>query len=51
LVVDGVPLDALVQKLDTDRNAIYKAMFDARRKIRATLATNGYLADRDEGDR
>jgi RNA polymerase sigma-70 factor (ECF subfamily) len=51
LVVDGVPLDALVQKLDTDRNAIYKAMFDARRKIRATLVTNGYLADRDEGDR
>jgi len=43
LVVDGVPLDALVVELDTDRNTIYKVMFDARRKIRAILATNGYL--------
>jgi RNA polymerase sigma-70 factor (ECF subfamily) len=43
LVLDGVPLDALVLRLDADRNAIYKVMFDARRKIRAALVTNDYL--------
>ena len=48
LVLTGIPLDALVRKLDTDRNTIYKVMFDARRKIRAVLVTNGYLDDRFE---
>ena len=51
LVVDGIPLDALVLKLGADRNTIYKVMFDARRKIRAALVTNGYLNDRLEGER
>ena len=48
LVVDGIPLDALALKLATDRNTIYKVMFDARRKIRAALVTNGYLPRRIE---
>jgi len=48
LVQDGIPLDALVLENGTDRNAIYKVMFDARRKIRAALVTNGYLVDRSE---
>jgi RNA polymerase sigma-70 factor (ECF subfamily) len=48
LVVDGIPLDALAQELATDRNTIYKAMFDARRKIRAALVTHGYLDARYE---
>ncbi len=43
LVVRGVPLDALAERLGTERNAIYKTLFDARRKLRAALATNGYL--------
>jgi len=43
LVVDGIALDALAVRMQTDRNAIYKVMFDARRKIRAALVTNGYL--------
>jgi RNA polymerase sigma-70 factor (ECF subfamily) len=42
-VVDAIPLDALVVKLASNRNAIYKTMFDARRKIRSTLVANGYL--------
>ena len=45
LVVDGVPLDALAEKLGSSRNAIYKTMFDARRKLRASLVANGYLDD------
>lgn len=44
LVVDGIPLDALAVQLGSNRNALYKTMFDARRKLRAALAANGYLA-------
>jgi len=44
-VVNGVPLDALVVSLGSSRGAIYKVMFDARRKLRAALAANGYLTD------
>src|SRR5690349_15094812 len=48
LVVDGVPLDALVARLGTSRGAIYKTMFDARRKLRASLVANGYLDEAPE---
>jgi RNA polymerase sigma-70 factor (ECF subfamily) len=48
LVVDGVPLDALVARLGSSRNAIYKTMFDARRKLRASLVANGYLDEDPE---
>ena len=43
IVVDGIPLDALAAKLGLRRNAIYKVIFDARRKIRRALVANGYL--------
>ncbi len=43
IVVNGVPLDALVAELGSNRNAIYKTLFDARRKLRAELVANGYL--------
>jgi RNA polymerase sigma-70 factor (ECF subfamily) len=49
VVLNEVPLDALVAQLGTNRNAIYKAVFDARRKIRAFLVANGYLEDRRLG--
>ena len=45
VVLNGVPMDALVAELGSTRNAIYKTMFDARRKLRAALAANGYLDD------
>jgi RNA polymerase sigma-70 factor, ECF subfamily len=45
IVLNGVPLDALVLRLGSSRNAIYKMLFDARRKLRAALAANGYLPD------
>jgi RNA polymerase sigma-70 factor (ECF subfamily) len=45
LVLHGVPLDALVIELGSNRNAIYKTLFDARRKLRAALAANGYIGD------
>jgi RNA polymerase sigma-70 factor (ECF subfamily) len=43
IVLRGIPLDALVVELGSNRNAIYKAMFDARRKLRLALAANGYV--------
>jgi RNA polymerase sigma-70 factor (ECF subfamily) len=43
IVVDGIPVDALAARLGLDRNAIYKVVFDARRKIRRALVANGYL--------
>jgi RNA polymerase sigma-70 factor (ECF subfamily) len=45
IVVDGIPLDALAAELGLRRNAIYKVIFDARRKIRRALAANGYLEE------
>jgi RNA polymerase sigma-70 factor, ECF subfamily len=49
LVLNGIPLDALAVRLGSNRNAIYKMMFDARRKLRAALAANGYTDDDDSG--
>jgi RNA polymerase sigma-70 factor (ECF subfamily) len=45
IVLNSIPLDALVAELGSNRNAIYKPMFDARGKLRAALAANGYLND------
>jgi RNA polymerase sigma-70 factor, ECF subfamily len=45
IVLGGIPLDAVVVQLGSSRNAIYKTLFDARRKLRASLVANGYLDD------
>ena len=45
IVVDGIPLDALAARLSLQRNAVYKVIFDARRKIRRALVAKGYLDD------
>jgi RNA polymerase sigma-70 factor (ECF subfamily) len=51
IVVDGIPLNALAEKLDLERNAIYKVIFDARRKIRRALVAKGYLEETGPGQR
>jgi RNA polymerase sigma-70 factor (ECF subfamily) len=43
IVLNGVSLDALVAELDTNRNAIYKMLFDARSKLRAALVAKGVV--------
>ncbi len=43
IVVDGIPLDALAVRLGLQRNATYKVIFDARRKIRRGLVAKGSL--------
>jgi RNA polymerase sigma-70 factor, ECF subfamily len=51
VVVDGIPLNALAEKLDVQRNSIYKVIFDARRKIRHALTAKGYLNEPGPGQR
>ena len=48
-MLNGVPLDTLVLEMASNRNAIYKTLFDARRKLRAALVANGYLPDDRSG--
>ncbi|MGV9248928.1 sigma-70 family RNA polymerase sigma factor [Streptomyces sp. NPDC003710] len=43
-IVNGVPLEALASELETNRNALYKTMFDARKKLRAQLIASGHLS-------
>jgi hypothetical protein len=38
IVLNGIPLDALVHELGSSRNAIYKTLYDARRKLRGTYS-------------
>jgi RNA polymerase sigma-70 factor, ECF subfamily len=45
IVVDGIPPDALADKLGRGRGTIYKVIFDARRKIRRALVAKGYLEE------
>jgi RNA polymerase sigma-70 factor, ECF subfamily len=42
IALDDVPVDALAAELGSNRNAVYKALFDARRKLRTSLAGAGY---------
>ena len=43
LVLDGASLDAVVARLGSNRNAVHKTMFDARRKVRSVLVAQGHL--------
>ena len=45
IVLDGVSLDTLCVQLSTNRNAVYKNLFDARRKLRAALIAKGHLRE------
>jgi RNA polymerase sigma-70 factor (ECF subfamily) len=44
LLVDGVPIDVLADRLGSTRNALYKTLHDARRRLRAALTESGHLA-------
>jgi RNA polymerase sigma-70 factor (ECF subfamily) len=48
VAVEGVPLEALAVARKTSRGALYKVLFDARRKLRRYLVTNHYLDDDGE---
>jgi RNA polymerase sigma-70 factor, ECF subfamily len=42
LAVNGVPIDVLAERLNTNRGALYKTLHDARRNLRAYLMTRGF---------
>ncbi|KRC84634.1 RNA polymerase subunit sigma-24 [Terrabacter sp. Root85] len=43
LLVDGIPIDVLADRLGTNRGALYKTLHDLRVRLRAELTANGYL--------
>ncbi len=43
IILEAMPLDVLTAELSSNRNAIYKTLFDARSKVRAHLVANGYM--------
>ncbi len=48
LLVEGVPIDVLADRLGTTRNALYKTLHDARRRLRAALIDGGLLETRSD---
>ena len=42
IALNEVPIDVLAVQLGTNRNAIYKNLFDARRNLRARMAAAGH---------
>jgi RNA polymerase sigma-70 factor, ECF subfamily len=42
IALNEVPMDAFARELGASRNTVYKALFDARRKLKASLSAAGY---------
>ena len=42
MVFNEVPMDEVVRHLGTNRNAVYKTLHDARRKIKSGLQARGF---------
>ena len=51
LLIDEVPIDVLAERLGATRNALYKTVHDARKRLREHLRSTGLLAgiDHQEG--
>jgi RNA polymerase sigma-70 factor (ECF subfamily) len=45
LALNGVPIDVLAERLNTNRNALYKTLHDARQKLRKHLQERGLALD------
>jgi RNA polymerase sigma-70 factor (ECF subfamily) len=45
VVVQDLPIDAVAHGLGSNRNAVYKTVFDARRRLRARLAADGLIGE------
>jgi RNA polymerase sigma-70 factor, ECF subfamily len=46
--LNGMPMDVLADELGSTHNALYKVLFDARKKLRAALVASGYLPEAPE---
>jgi RNA polymerase sigma-70 factor, ECF subfamily len=42
ITLDGVPIDVLAERLATTRGALYKTLHDGRRRLRQTMAAQGF---------
>jgi RNA polymerase sigma-70 factor (ECF subfamily) len=42
VALDGIPIDVLAERLGSNRNALYKTIHDARRRLRAHLEAAGH---------
>jgi RNA polymerase sigma-70 factor (ECF subfamily) len=51
IALNDVPIDVLALQLGSNRNAVYKNLFDARRKLRCRLAAAGHPVSEEEGKR
>lgn len=43
VAVQGIPIDVIAERLHTSRNTVYKALHDARRRLREALIAQGYM--------
>lgn len=43
VLIDEVPIDVLAERLGTTRNALYKTLHDARKRLRAHLSDQGFM--------
>jgi RNA polymerase sigma-70 factor (ECF subfamily) len=48
LALNGVPIDVLAERLNTNRGALYKTLHDARRKLRNHLQERGLALENEE---
>jgi RNA polymerase sigma-70 factor (ECF subfamily) len=48
LLVEEVPIDVLAERLGSTRNALYKTLHDARRRLRSSLVADGHLDPRPD---
>jgi RNA polymerase sigma-70 factor (ECF subfamily) len=48
VALNDVPIDVLALQLGSNRNAVYKNLFDARRRLRASLAAAGHPVGDEE---
>ncbi len=45
VALKGIPMDVLAERMGTNRNALYKLIHDARRKLKIHLETQGISTD------
>lgn len=45
MIFEEVPMDVVTERFNTNRNAVYKMLHDARKRIRRGLEANGYAVD------
>jgi RNA polymerase sigma-70 factor (ECF subfamily) len=45
VALNGVPIDVLAERMNTNRGALYKTLHDARRKLRHHLEDSGHAPD------